>query len=112
MENSSPAIEVTVSEAKKLLDAHPESVLLIDVREPDERRICAIPGAQPIPLAQIPDHLASLPKDKHLLMHCHHGARSMRATQFLRANGFTHVSNVAGGIEAWAQQIEPGMPRY
>ncbi len=105
-------IELSVTEAKRLLDMAPDRTVLIDVREPHEVEICRIAGAEHIPLQQIPAHLEILPKEKHLLIHCHHGGRSMRATEFLRAHGFTAVSNVAGGIEAWATQIDTGLLRY
>ena len=111
MPNNYP-LELSVAEAKHLLDTQPDQVRLIDVREPHELEICLILGATSIPMRQIPDHVGSLPKDKHLLIHCHHGGRSLRVTQFLRANGFAAVSNVAGGIDAWAEKVEPGMPRY
>ena len=105
-------LELSVEETKNLLDTQPGRVLLIDVREPDELEICRIPGSEPIPMRQIPENLGALPKDKHLLIHCHHGGRSLRVTQYLRANGFTAVSNVAGGIEAWALAFDPAMRRY
>jgi adenylyltransferase/sulfurtransferase len=63
-------------------------------------------------MRQIPEQIATLPRDTPLLALCHHGGRSMRVTQFLRANGFTNVSNVAGGIDAWAGQIDPSLARY
>jgi adenylyltransferase/sulfurtransferase len=63
-------------------------------------------------MRQIPERLGDLPREKHLLIHCHHGARSLRVTEYLRAQGFTRVSNVAGGIEAWAEQIDPTLRRY
>jgi adenylyltransferase/sulfurtransferase len=105
-------LELSVEEAKHLLDTKLGQVLLIDVREPDEFEICRIAGAEPIPMRQIPEHVSTLPKDKHLLIHCHHGGRSLRVTQYLRANGFTAVTNVAGGIDAWAQTFDPAMRRY
>ena len=82
------------------------------MREPFEFEICAIPGAEPIPMRQIPERLGDLPREKHLLIHCHHGGRSLRVTEYLRAQGFPRVSNVAGGIEAWAEQIDPTLRRY
>ncbi|HSI07406.1 MAG: rhodanese-like domain-containing protein [Rariglobus sp.] len=110
--SDSPALEISVDEAKQLLDQKPGEVLLIDVREPFEIELCRIAGAEHIPMRQIPEHAGSLPKDKHLLIHCHHGGRSMRVTQYLRANGYEAVSNVAGGIDAWSQVIDPSVPRY
>lgn len=105
-------LEISVAETKRLLDTQPDRVLLIDVREPHELEICRIPGAQSIPMRQIPENVGALPKDKRLLIHCHHGGRSLRVTQYLRANGYESVSNVAGGIEAWSLEIDPSVPRY
>lgn len=103
-------LEVTVTEARQLLDT--KAALLVDVREPFEIEICRVEDAELIPLRQIPEHVRTLPKDKHLLMLCHHGRRSLSATEFLRANGYTAVSSIAGGIDAWAEQIDPTMARY
>ncbi len=110
--SDSPALEISVDEAKQLLDQKPGEVRLIDVREPFEIELCRIEGAEHIPMRQIPEHVGALPKDKHLLIHCHHGGRSMRVTQYLRANGYEAVSNVAGGIDAWSLVIDPSVPRY
>ena len=105
-------LELSVEETKHLLNTQPDKVVLIDVREPHEFEICTIAGAQPIPMRQIPEHIGTLPKDKHLLIHCHHGGRSLRVTQYLRANGYDAVTNVAGGIDAWSLNIDPTVPRY
>jgi adenylyltransferase/sulfurtransferase len=86
--------------------------LLVDVREPYETEICRIAGAKLIPMRQIPDRMRDLPRDGHLLIICHTGGRSLRVTEFLRAQGFPTVSNVAGGIDAWATQIDPALRRY
>ena len=75
--------------------------LLIDVREPHEHAVSNIPGARLIPLGTLPDHLAELPRDREILVHCKMGGRSARAVQFLLDNGFTQVRNVSGGIDAW-----------
>lgn len=112
MSDNSVPLEISVEETHQLLKSSPDKVLLIDVREPHEVAICRIEGATHIPMRQIPEQIDELPRDKHLLIHCHHGGRSMRVTEFLRSHGFTDVSNVAGGIDAWALQIEPGMNRY
>ena len=63
-------------------------------------------------MRQIPEQVSTLPRDEYLLIHCHHGGRSLQVTQFLRAQGFTAVSNVAGGINAWAEAFDPAMQRY
>jgi adenylyltransferase/sulfurtransferase len=60
----------------------------------------------------IPHQLDSLPRDRHILIHCHHGGRSLHVTHFLRAKGFNATSNVAGGIDAWAMEIAPSLRRY
>jgi adenylyltransferase/sulfurtransferase len=112
MATESVPLEVSVEETQKLLNSAPADTHLIDVREPYEFEICAIPGAELIPMRQIPERLGDLPREKHLLIQCHHGGRSLRVTEYLRAQGFARVSNVAGGIEAWAEQIDPSLRRY
>lgn len=112
MTSSEHPFEIDVHKARELLQQNPANVRLIDVREPFEVEICRVEGAEHIPMRQIPEHLDTLPKDAHLLVFCHHGGRSERVTQFLRQNGFPAATNIAGGIDAWAREIEPGMPRY
>jgi adenylyltransferase/sulfurtransferase len=104
-------LEISVHETRHLL-SQADDVMLIDVREDYEVAHCAIAGARHIPMRRIPEHLHDLPRDQHLLIHCHHGGRSLRVTQWLRAQGFPRVSNVAGGIEAWAEEIDPTIARY
>lgn len=101
--------EIDVATAAQQLRA---GALLLDVREPYEVATCAIAGSRHIPMRQIPASLGDLPQDRDILVLCHHGGRSLRVMQFLRANGFARVSNVAGGIDAWAQEIDPTLPRY
>ncbi len=102
-------LEVDVVTAARL---HQEGALLLDVREPFEVATCAIAGSMPIPMRQIPEALGDLPRNRLILVQCHYGGRSLRVTQFLRANGFDQVSNVAGGIDAWAAEIDTSLPRY
>lgn len=102
-------LETDVATAARLQQ---EGALLLDVREPFEVALCAIPGSRHIPMRQIPESLAELPRDRLILVQCHHGGRSLHVTQYLRANGFPQVTNVAGGIDAWSEQIDPGIPRY
>jgi len=102
-------LEVDAATAAQQVQA---GALLLDVREPSETAICSVAGSRIIPMRQVPEHLADLPRDRSILVLCHVGMRSMRVTQFLRANGFTAVSNVAGGITAWAEQIDPSLARY
>ncbi len=107
-------LELSVEETRDLLAARPDDTALIDVREPFEYQTARIEGAAFIPMRQIPEQLgsAALPKEKHLLIHCHHGGRSLRVTEYLRARGYPRVTNVAGGIHAWSQRIDPGVPVY
>ncbi|HWA85275.1 MAG TPA: rhodanese-like domain-containing protein, partial [Opitutus sp.] len=104
--------EVSVASARQLLGDENSRALLIDVREPWETQICQVANSTLIPMRRIPESLSSLPRDRYLLILCHHGSRSRQVTGFLRDRGFTAVSNVAGGITAWAEQLDPGMPRY
>jgi len=104
-------IEIDVRTFKQMLDRG-EKPVIIDVREPDEYNICKIEGSKLIPLAQVPQRMNEIPKDKPVVVHCKMGARSMRAVQFLREQGYTNCKNLAGGIDAWAERIDPSVPRY
>jgi adenylyltransferase/sulfurtransferase len=104
-------MEVTVEETDALLKSHPGLVLL-DVREADELAVCKMGATHHIPLGELGVRWEELPRDGRILIHCHHGGRSLRATQFLRAKGLKAVSNVKGGIEAWSCRIDPSIRRY
>lgn len=104
--------EVTVAEADALLKQAPTSARLIDVREPIELDYCRIEGAEHIPMREIPTRIDDLPRDQHLLILCHHGGRSYYVAEFLRSRGFTAVSNISGGIDAWALELDSSLPRY
>lgn len=88
--------------------------LLLDVRQPEEWEICHIEGARLVPLMTLPQAVADLAewKDKPVYCLCHHGGRSAQAAQFLAAQGFENVTNLAGGIHVWAQQVDEDMPTY
>jgi rhodanese-related sulfurtransferase len=102
-------LEIDVIAAAQQLRA---GTMLLDVREPAEFATCAVAGSRHIPMRQIPENLPTLPRDQPILVLCHHGGRSLRVTQFLRAQGFAGATNVAGGIDAWAEQVDPGLARY
>ena len=91
-----------------------EDFLLVDCREPDEFALVKIPGARLLPLGELPARLAELEpyRERRIVVHCHHGGRSLRAANWLRANGFSQAQSLAGGIDAWAQQIDSALPRY
>jgi molybdopterin/thiamine biosynthesis adenylyltransferase/rhodanese-related sulfurtransferase/molybdopterin converting factor small subunit len=103
--------DIEVEEVKAMLDRG-EDFVFVDVRNPDEFEICTIPGTVKLPLPELPQRFQELPKDKLIILHCHHGPRSKRAMQFLRSQGYPRVKNVPGGIDAWSERIEPDMPRY
>jgi rhodanese-related sulfurtransferase len=86
---------------------------LIDVREKEEWDFCHLEKAELIPLSEFPSRsLAELKKDESIILYCHHGVRSERAGQFLLKNGYNHVSHLAGGIEAWALEVDSSVKRY
>ncbi|MEA2664473.1 MAG: hypothetical protein QOI11_1417 [Candidatus Eremiobacteraeota bacterium] len=103
--------EISVAELKRRRDAG-EPLLLLDVREPDELATASVAGATAIPMGQIPARLDELPRDVPIAVLCHSGGRSARVTQYLNQNGYPGAVNVAGGIDAWSVQIDPGVPRY
>jgi sulfur-carrier protein adenylyltransferase/sulfurtransferase len=103
--------EVSVEDFKAMRDRR-QDVVLVDVREPHEVAICAIPGSVNIPLGTLPESLNRLSTADEIVVHCKSGARSARAVQQLRQAGFKKVRNLAGGISRWAEVIDPSMPRY
>jgi adenylyltransferase/sulfurtransferase len=104
--------QITVETLKKKLDAK-EDIFVLDVREPHEYPIANL-GAPLIPVGSIESRIAELAKHKNaeIIIHCRSGARSQKAALALKAAGFTNVSNLAGGILAWADKIDPSMPKY
>lgn len=106
-------LDITCSTVKANLDSAADMVL-IDCREPDEHAIVHITGATLIPMSQMSQRAGELDafRDRHVVVHCHHGGRSMRVVQWLRQQGFAKAQNMAGGIDEWAVEIEPGMARY
>jgi len=103
--------ETTVEELKRRLDRH-EDLFILDVRNPEEYQICRIPGSTLLPLPQLAQRFGELDPARELIVHCKSGMRSLKATQFLRAQGFRNVKNLKGGILAWADKIDPAMPQY
>ena len=103
--------EISVNELKRRHDAG-EDLMLLDVREPEELATALISWANSIPMAQVPMRLTELPRDKPIIVMCHHGGRSDRVTQFLNANGYDNAVNLDGGIDAWSRRIDPDIPRY
>jgi adenylyltransferase/sulfurtransferase len=103
--------EMTVEELKAKLDRG-EKVLILDVRNPPEYQICRIPGSTLLPLPELPQRLGELDRNREMVVHCKSGMRSQKAIAFLRQQGFTKLTNLQGGILAWAERIDPSMPKY
>ncbi len=104
----------TASELKAFLDSQTTAPLLLDVREPWEFTTCHIEGSQHIPMRQIPAAVEQeeLDQDQDIVVICHHGIRSRQVAYYLEQHGFEKVINLEGGVEAWANDVDPTMPRY
>jgi len=102
--------EMQVEELKRTLDAG-EDIFVLDVREPHEYQICNI-GGQLIPLGDLPKRVHELDSSREIVAHCRSGVRSAKAVDFLRQAGFRKVRNLAGGILAWADRVDPKVPKY
>lgn len=111
-----PEWEVTPRQTRAALDAASPPILL-DVRRPDEVERARITGAVHIPMDQIERRADELEDEagartRPIIVHCHHGVRSMRVTATLRALGFSDVRSMAGGIDLWSATVDAGVPRY
>jgi rhodanese-related sulfurtransferase len=110
-----PVPEMPVAELKRRIDRG-DPLVLLDVREPDERAYCAIAaGGLHVPLREVPGRLAAIraaAASTPLVVYCHHGARSMMAAAWLAAQGIGPVYNLDAGIDAWSVKIDPAVPRY
>ncbi|MFQ5894897.1 MAG: AAA family ATPase, partial [Nitrospinota bacterium] len=103
--------EITPKELKDRLDRG-EEIVLLDVREPEELPLARIPGALHIPMRDIPSKTVELDDGAHIVVFCHVGQRSALVTQFLQERGFERVSNLRGGIDAWAREVDPSVGTY
>jgi adenylyltransferase/sulfurtransferase len=108
---ASAGSETTPEELKKRLDRG-EAVFILDVRNPEEYQICRIPGSTLVPLPSLPQRVGELDRGRELVVHCKSGMRSAKAIAFLREQGFTKLVNLKGGILAWADKVDPTMPKY
>lgn len=108
---SSPIPEITPRALAERLRG-PQPPVLLDVREPWEHEVARIAGARLVPLGTLPTALATLDPAQEYVLHCHHGMRSLRAAEFLRARGVPHVTNLAGGIDAWSDEVDAAVPKY
>ncbi len=102
--------EISVQELKELKDKNAD-FQLIDVREENEYEVAEI-GGELIPMATVPDNLDKISKDKQVVVHCRSGKRSGGIVQYLESQGYDNVVNLAGGILAWSDEIDPSIPKY
>jgi adenylyltransferase/sulfurtransferase len=109
--STSNALEISAVELKQRLDRG-DKLRIVDVREPNEWQINRIPGAQLIPLGEIPRRYAELDPEEELVMQCKVGGRSAKAADFLRSVGFKKVLNLTGGILEWIDKVDPTQPKY
>jgi len=110
-EPSYEGAEISAEQLKDEWQRNPE-LLVIDVRDPHEHAIAHIEGARLIPLSELPDRLGELDGHREIVTHCHHGARSLKALEILKAAGFSKVRSLRGGIDAWAVNVDRSLPRY
>jgi rhodanese-related sulfurtransferase len=105
--------QLTVADlAQWLADASREAPVLLDVREPWEVATCALPQTLSIPMGQIPSRWTELDTERPIVCICHHGVRSLQVMHFLAHHGVQNLYNLAGGIDAWAREIDPAMAVY
>lgn len=104
--------QLNVRDLKARLDRPGEKPLLLDVREGWEVNLCAIDGSLHIPMGQIPMRLKELDPNQEIVVVCHHGIRSNQVAHYLARNGFTRLYNLAGGVDAWAREIDKRMHTY
>ena len=107
--------QISAAELKARLaasDAPEAAPFLLDVREPREFAHCRIEGSVLIPLAELPHRAGELPGAREIVVICHHGNRSMYAAAFLQQNFGLDVTNLQGGVAAWAREVDPTMKQY
>jgi rhodanese-related sulfurtransferase len=110
---TSPEMETDCRTLKQKLDAKAD-LLLLDCRERDEYELVRIEGSTLIPMSEMQSRVGELEphKQAEIVVHCHHGGRSLQVTAWLRKQGYANVRSLAGGIDRWATEIDPSLPRY
>lgn len=104
--------QITPTELDLRLHDGASQPLLLDVREPNEFSYCRIKGSVNLPMGRVLAGLAELDPKRETVVICHHGMRSAQVANFLATNGFENVSNLSGGVAAWARDVDPSMPTY
>lgn len=107
-------LELSATDAARVLRDQSADVVLLDCRTLDEHAAASIRGALLIPMQELPERVAELEphRTRPIIVHCHHGMRSLRVARWLRERGFALAQSMAGGIEAWSSDVDPGVPRY
>jgi rhodanese-related sulfurtransferase len=103
--------QIDPSELRRLLDGG-EDLVLLDVREPEEVAVASLPQAVHVPMRDVTARLHELNKNRRIVVMCHHGIRSANVAHYLAQHDFRHVTNLAGGIDAWSLTVDPTVPRY
>jgi rhodanese-related sulfurtransferase len=111
-----PSLEISVSDAAACLRRTPpsEALLLLDCRTPEEHATARLTGSRLIPMQELPERVAEISawREKPIIVHCHHGMRSLRVAKWLREQGFSSARSMQGGIDAWSTEVDPTVPRY
>ena len=111
-----PAIELSAADAAAVLRRTPPSaaLLLLDCRTAEEHATAKIAGSLLLPMQELPERVAELSawKERPIIVHCHHGMRSLRVAKWLREQGFSLAQSMQGGIDAWSTAVDPAVPRY
>jgi sulfur-carrier protein adenylyltransferase/sulfurtransferase len=104
--------QISAEETQRLLKDPAARVILLDVREDDERATASIEPSLHMPMAQIAHRAGELPMDRRIIVYCHMGGRSQMVASFLATHGHPDVANLVGGIDAWSRIVDPDVPRY
>lgn len=104
--------EIAPAELARRLDSASEKPVLLDVREPFERRMAVILPSIHIPMEEILSRTKEIPRNRGVVVFCHTGVRSMMVAGYLESLGFTSVENLSGGIDAWSVEVDSSVPRY
>ncbi len=104
--------QMSVAELKAYLEEAEKKPVLLDVRESWEYRICRLEDTKLVPMRYVPDALSELDPQRETVVICHHGIRSRHVAIFLEQAGFSNVINLTGGVDAWAKDVDPSMPKY
>jgi rhodanese-related sulfurtransferase len=108
---SDPSLNISPEEVKAKLDRG-EKIVLLDVREPWEVALNRVGDPVVISMAELGERYTELNPEAEIVVYCHTGVRSLKATRFLKDRQYKNVKNLAGGIDAWSLQVDPKVPRY